>query len=203
MYFKMDITVRVDKMLARWGYKVVDSSEYHISWSDTVIIENDEINQLLARMAQGDPESEERLREIAKGIEEGITDFLLSNFVVPYFEEDGAKPFIVEETWKMLAKYASDTTITLITLPTTRGFIIVSIPRVGIDSRRDDAGKKWYYVTADKSYTVSIVVREDIHWLHGYLKKIEEKVQNLAELVAISTSYTPEIECETKCNCGY
>jgi hypothetical protein len=200
MYFKMDINVRTDRLLMGWGYKVVDSSEYHISWSDTVIIENDEINQLLARMAQGDPESEERLWGIAKGIEERITDFLLSNFVVPYFEEDGAKPFIVEETWKMLAKYASDTTITL---PTTRGFIIVSKPRVGIDSRRDDAGNTWYYVTADKSYAVSIVVREDIHWLHGYLKKIEEKVQNLAELVAISTSYTPEIECETKCNCGY
>jgi len=199
MYFKMDINVKTDRLLMGWGYKAVDSSEYHISWSDTVIIENDEINQLLARMAQ-DPESEKRLWGIAKGIEERITDFLLSNFVVPYFEEDGAKPFIVEETWKMLAKYASDTTITL---PTTRGFIIVSIPRVGIDSRRDDAGKKWYYVTTDKSYTVSIVVREDIHWLHGYLKKLEEMVPNLAELATLSTSYTPEIECETKCNCGY
>jgi hypothetical protein len=200
MYFKMDINVKTDRLLMGWGYKVVDPSEYHISWSDTVIIENDEINQLLARMAKGDPESEERLWGIAKGIEDRITDFLLSNFVVPYFEEDGAKPFIVEETWKRLAKYASDTTITL---PTTRGFIIVSIPRVRIDSRRDDARNTWYYVTTDKSYTVSIITREDIYSLHGYLKKLEERVPNLAELATISTSYTPETECETKCNCGY
>ncbi len=200
MYFKIDVAIRTDRLLMGWGYKVVDPSEYHISWSDTVIIENDEINRLLARMAQGDPESEERLWGIAKGIEERITNFLLSNFVAPYFEEDGAKPFIVEETWKMLAKYASDITITL---PTTRGFIIVSKPRVGIDSRRDDAGKTWYYVTTDKSYTVSIITREDIYSLHGYLKRLEEKVPNLAEIATISTSYTPETECETKCDCGY
>jgi len=196
MYFKMDINVRTDRLLMGWGYKAVDSSEYHISWSDTVIIENDEINQLLARMAKGDPESEERLREIAKGIEEGITDFLLSNFVVPYFEEDGAKPFIVEETWKMLAKYASDTTITL---PTTRGFITVSVPYVGIDSRRDDAGKTWYYMTTKDSYIISIITREDIYSLHGYLKKLEERVPNLAELATINTSYTPETECNCSC----
>jgi hypothetical protein len=191
--------VRVDKILARWGYKAVNPNEYHISWSDTVIIENDEIIQLLARMAQGDSESEERLWGIAKGIEEGITDFLLSNFVVPYFEastHEGGVGSIVAETWKRLVKYTNDDAITL---PTTRGFIIVPIPHVGIRSRSDDAEKTWYYMTTNNSYTISIVVREDIHWLYDYLKKLEEKVQNLAELVAISTSYTPEIECNCSC----
>ena len=196
MYFKMDITVRADKLLARWGYKAVDPSEYHISWSDKVIIENDEINQLLARMAKGDPESEERLGQIAREIEEKITDFLLSNFVMPYFERDEIKSFVIEETWKRLAKYTNDNAITL---PTTRGFITVPIPHVEIDSRRDDAGKTWYYVTTRDSYIISIITREDIYSLHGYLKKLEERVPNLAELATINTSYTPEIECDCSC----
>jgi hypothetical protein len=197
MYFEMDITVWVDKMLARWGYKAVDPSNYHISWSDTVIIENDEINQLLARMAQ-DSESEERLWGIAKGIEEGITDFLLSNFVSPYFEASTNENVdsIIAETWKRLVKCTNDTAITL---PATRGFITVPIPHVGIRSRSDDAEKTWYYMTTNNSYTIEIVVREDIHWLHDYLKKLEEKVQNLAELATINTSYTPEIECDCSC----
>jgi len=201
MYFKMNITVRVDVLLTRWGYKAVDPSNYNISWSDTVIIENDEIKQLLKGMSQGDSESEKRLREIAKGIEEGITNFLLNGFVSPYFEasthEDGVGS-IVAETWKRLVNCTNDTAITL---PTTRGFIIVPIPYVGIRSRSDDAGNMWYYMTTNDSYTISIITREDVHWLHDYLMKIEEKVQNLAELITISTSYTPEIECN--CSCGY
>jgi hypothetical protein len=195
MYFEMDINVKTDRLLMGWGYKAVDPSDYHISWSDKVIIENDEINQLLARMAQ-DPESEKRLWGIAKGIEERITDFLLNGFVVPYFEGDGTKPFIIEETWKKLAKYTNDTEITL---PTTRGFITVAVPYVGIDSRRDDAGKTWYYMTTKDSYTISIITREDIYSLHGYLKKLEERVPNLAELATINTSYTPETECNCSC----
>jgi hypothetical protein len=196
MYFEMDINVKTDRLLMGWGYKAVDPSNYHISWSDKVIIENDEINQLLAGMAQGDSESEERLWGIAKGIEEGITDFLLNGFVVPYFEGDGTKPFIIEETWKKLAKYTNDTEITL---PTTRGFITVPIPRVKIDSRSDDAEKTWYYVTTKDSYIISIITREDIYSLHGYLKKLEERVPNLAELATINTSYTPETECNCSC----
>jgi hypothetical protein len=200
MYFKMNITVRVDVLLTRWGYKAVDPSNYNISWSDTVIIENDEIKQLLKGMSQGDSESKERLREIAKGIEEEMTNFLLNGFVSPYFEASTHENVdsIIAETWKRLAKRTNDT---VITLPTTRGFIIVPIPYVGIRSRSDDAGNMWYYMTTNDSYTISIITREDVHWLHDYLMKIEEKVQNLAELITISTSYTPEIECN--CSCGY
>jgi hypothetical protein len=198
MYFKIDVAVRTDVLLTRWGYKAVDPSYYNLSWSDTVIIENEEIKQLLASMAQG-TESEERLWGIAKGIEGRITDFLLSNFVSPYFEtsihEDGA---IVAETWRRLVKCTNDNTITL---PSTRGFITVPIPYVGIRSRSDNAGNTWYYMTTNNSYTISIITREDIHWLYDYLMKIEEKVQNLAELATINTSYTPEIECN--CSCGY
>jgi len=204
MYFKMDITVRTDKLLTQWGYKVVSPSDYNISWSNTVIIENDEIKQLLARMAQGDSESEERLRRIAKEIEERITDFLLSNFVSPYFEasthEDGIG-LIVTRTWKRLAKYTNDIAITL---PATRGFVTVPIPYVEIRSHRDDAGNMQYHMTTKDSYTISIVVREDIRWLYDYLVemvKIEENVQNLAELATVNTSYTPEIECN--CSCAY
>jgi len=202
MYFQININVRTDKLLARWGYKAVDSSRYHISWSDMVIIENDEILQLLARMEQGELQSEERLRQIAREIEEGITDFLLNGFVSPYFEASTNENVdsIIAETWRRLVKYTNDTTITL---PTTKGFITVPIPYVGIRSRSDDAGNTWYYMTADNTYTISIITREDVRWLHDYLMKLEEKVQNLAELATINTSYTPEIECETNCNCGY
>ena len=198
MYFKMDITVWMNKLLARWGYKVVNPSNYNISWSNTVIIENDEIKQLLKRM--GDSESEERLWRIVKEIEERITDFLISNFVSPYFEASTHENVdsIIVETWKRLVKCTNDTEITL---PATRGFVTVPIPYVEISRHSDDAGNVWYHMTTKDSYTISIITREDIHWLHDYLKKIEEKVQNLAELATINTSYTPEIECN--CSCAY
>jgi hypothetical protein len=210
MYLKIDIVIKTDVLLTRWGYKAVDPHSYNIydaEWSDRIIIENDEIRQLLPKMAQGGLQSEERLRQIAKEIEGKISDFLLNNFVLPYFEtsphEDGIKLFIIEETWKKLLRYADVDTITL---PTTQGFIDVSIPYVGIYSYSERYSKTtYYYMATNKFYTVSIITKEGIEWLHDYLKKLEEKVPNLAEIATINTMHTAEVECNTDCdcNCGY
>jgi len=214
MYFKIDVAIRTDKLLEQWNYKGIDPHSYNIydtSWSGKVIIENDEIKQLISKMEKGDSQSEERLGQIAREIEGKITDFLLKNFILPYFEtsvhEDGTRLYIIEETWKRLVKYIDMDTMDTITLPTTQGFIDVTIPHVGIYSYSEGYYSKttYYYMAANKFTTVSIITKEGIEWLHLYLKKLEEKVANLAEIATISTSHTPEIECNTdcNCNCGY
>ena len=215
MYFKIDVVIRTDKLLTQWGFNAVEPSSYGIhdvyaygvDWSNKVIIENDEIKQLLPKMAQGGLQSEQRLREIAKEIEGKIADFLLKNFIVTYYEtsihEDGTNLSVVMDTWRRLVRYADMDTITL---PTTQGFIDATIPYVRIYSYREQHSKATYYYLATRdSYIVSIITKEGIEWLHDYLKKIEEKVQNLAELATINTSYTAEVECNTdcNCNCGY
>jgi hypothetical protein len=215
MYFKLDINVKTDKLLTQWGFNAVEPSSYGIhdvyaygvDWSNKVIIENDEIKQLLLRMEQGELQNEERLRQIAREIEERIADYLLRNFILTYFEtsahEDGSNLSTVMETWRRLVKYTDMGTITL---PTTQGFIDATIPYVGIYSyhvRYSNATH--YYMATRDSYIVSIITKEGIEWLHLYLKKLEEKVPNLAEVATINTSYTAEVECNTDCdcNCGY
>ena len=215
MYFKLDINVKADKLLTQWGFNAVEPSSYGIDdvyaygvdWGNKVIIENDEIKQLLLRMEQGEAQSEERLRQIAREIEGKISDLLLNSFILPYFEtsvhEDGTSSSIVMDTWKKLERYAD---MDIITLPTTQGFIDATIPHVGIYSyRKRYSNATHYYLATRDSYIVSIITKEGIEWLHGYLKKIEEKVPNLAEVATINTEHTAEVECNTDCdcNCGY
>jgi hypothetical protein len=210
MYFKLDINVRTDKLLEQWNYKGIDPHSYNIYdifWSDKVIIENDEIKQLLKGVEKGGLQSEERLRQIAREIEGKISDFLLKNFILTYFEtsihEDGTNLSTVEETWKRLVKYADMDTITL---PTTQGFIDATVPYVGIYSYSERySNVTHYYLATRNNYIVSIITKEGIEWLHDYLKKVEEKVPNLAEIATINTEHTAEVECNTdcNCNCGY
>jgi len=213
MYFKLDINVKTEALLTQWNYKATDPRKYNIydsPWDEMMIIENDEIKQLLARMAQDGLQSEERLRQIAREIEEKISDYLFKNFILTYFEtsphEDGVNTSNIEETWKRLLKYANVDTADTVTLPTTRGFIVATIPYVGIYSYSEHYSKVTYhYMATNKFYTVSIITKESIEWLHLYLKKLEEKVPNLAEIGSINTSYTAEVECnaDCSCECGY